>query len=373
MSNERSAHDDAPFLDAVGELGPALLKVLAAFDEVQRRLHPPELSRLRAAVAPARAFLEEALAAAGAEAPPPRLEEFARVLLASAGHAARGLELFLADEAAADEPMAGIAAVMGALREHSRAQAVLFPLRRAATSIDRYFLEAGAESRSATLAEAPGTPGRSGLFNANNDPEQRGGFSFFAPEDYDEARAWPLVVALHGGFGHGGDFLWTWLREARTRGWLLLAPTSRDTTWSMLGADHDAPALTSMLAYVDERWNVDARCRLLTGLSDGGTYSLLHGLAEGSGFTALAPVAGVLHPGNFSNANLERAAGVRIRWVHGALDWMFPVQLAREGARALGEAGADVELVEVDDLSHAYPREQNGPILEWAQGTAQNA
>ena len=51
------------------------------------------------------------------------------------------------------------------------------------------------------------------------------------------------------------------------------------------------------------------------------------------------------------------------------MDWMFPVAWAREGASALKEAGAEVELVEIEDLSHAYPREQNGRILDWAAET----
>ena len=31
----------------------------------------------------------------------------------------------------------------------------------------------------------------------------------------------------------------------------------------------------------------------------------------------------------------------RIYWVHGALDWMFPIHMAREGYRALKAAGAE--------------------------------
>ena len=173
-------------------------------------------------------------------------------------------------------------------------------------------------------------------------------------------------MALHGGFGHGADFIWTWLREARSRGWILLAPTSRGTTWSLMGPDVDAASLDSMLAYVRERWRVDAGRMLLTGLSDGATYTLLHGLREGSPFTALAPVSGVLHPHNFANGNVARAAGRRIRLVHGALDWMFPVDLARQAAKTLRDAGAAIEYDEAEDLSHAYPRERNGAILEWA-------
>jgi len=51
--------------------------------------------------------------------------------------------------------------------------------------------------------------------------------------------------------------------------------------------------------------------------------------------------------------------------VHGALDWMFPVQIARMGRDALQAAGARVVYREIEDLSHTYPRDENPRILEW--------
>jgi phospholipase/carboxylesterase len=51
--------------------------------------------------------------------------------------------------------------------------------------------------------------------------------------------------------------------------------------------------------------------------------------------------------------------------VHGALDWMFPVALARDAARVLREAGAELVFREIEDLSHTYPREVNAKIVEW--------
>jgi phospholipase/carboxylesterase len=370
VSDDANAESDAPFLEAAGHLAPALLGMLVVFDRIQRQLHPPRLPDLREIAAPVRDRLASALERAAALTHSAELDGVADALLKAARHAARAADLFLGGDEGAEGPEAGVATLMTAFREHCRAQAAVFPLCAIAPAFDRYFIEPGADARLRELSAAPTAPGRAGIFNASNDPDVRGGFSFFVPADYDESRAWPLVVALHGGFGHGGDFLWSWLREARTRGWLLLAPTSKGTTWSMIGSDHDAPALDSMLDYIEDRWNVDGQCRLLTGLSDGGTYALLRGLAEGSRFSALAPLAAALHPANLANGNLERASGVRIRWVHGALDWMFPLAWAREGAGALRAAGAEVELVEIADLSHAYPREQNGSILEWASEPA---
>ena len=120
-----------------------------------------------------------------------------------------------------------------------------------------------------------------------------------------------------------------------------------------------------MVEYVAERWRVDRSRVLLTGLSDGATMTLLVGLAEGSPFTHLAPVSGVLHPANFALGNLERAAGRPIQLVHGALDWLFPVELARAARDSLSEAGAALVYHEIPDLSHTYPREANDEILRW--------
>jgi phospholipase/carboxylesterase len=173
------------------------------------------------------------------------------------------------------------------------------------------------------------------------------------------------VVALHGGSGTGEDFIWTWLREARGRRFLLLAPTAVGATWSMMGPDVDAAALESMVAYVSEHWRVKKQSVLLTGLSDGATYSLLRGLVEKSPFTALAPVAGVLHPAVMAEDRLAAAKGRRIYLVHGARDWLFPVAAARVTRDVLTRAGADLTYREIDDLSHTYPREENDRILTW--------
>ena len=159
--------------------------------------------------------------------------------------------------------------------------------------------------------------------------------------------------------------MWTWLREARTRGFLLLAPTSVGPTWDLFTGAADAESLQRMVDYVASRYRVDRSKILLTGLSDGATYCLLGGLREGSPFTHLAPISGVLHPACARNGNLERASGRPIYLVHGSLDWMFPVQGAREAGDALAQAGAHLVYREIADLSHTYPREENDAILRW--------
>src|SRR5262249_31712716 len=107
---------------------------------------------------------------------------------------------------------------------------------------------------------------------------------------------------------------------------------------------------------------------LLTGMSDGATYALVCGLADGAPFTHLAPACGVLHPALLAHGGIARAAGRPIYLVHGAFDWMFPVQAARWARDTLREAGARLVYRELADLSHTYPRDENGRILDWLAG-----
>ena len=116
------------------------------------------------------------------------------------------------------------------------------------------------------------------------------------------------------------------------------------------------------------QWTVDSSRLLLTGMSDGGTFTLLSGLDAGSPFTHLAPVAASFHPLLTAMAEPERIAGLPIYLVHGALDWMFPIQTGRMANEALTMAGAKVVFREIADLAHTYPRDENGAILQWLAG-----
>ncbi|MBT8490549.1 MAG: phospholipase, partial [Deltaproteobacteria bacterium] len=247
-------------------------------------------------------------------------------------------------------------------RKICRAQEILYLLRRLFPSVNRFFLEAPIWE----WADAFDPDLRHGVAVGLNhvgmgkNPYARSTFSLYVPESYDDSQSWPLVVALHGGFGHGRDFLWTWFREARSRKFLLLAPSSQGTTWSILGVDVDLITINNMLEYMMKRWSVDSKRILLTGLSDGATYALANALDENTPFTAYAPVSGVLPP-----FDLRHVRERRIYWVHGALDWMFPVNRARQGYTDLKKADANVTLQVIEDLSHTYPREQNDRILTW--------
>jgi len=347
---------------ALAGVSAATLAGLHALEAGFRRLHPPLVPGLRQKLAPARERLAHDLEAFRATTPPEGLAPFHEELAAAASTALDALAHFLEDMPGENS----VAGVLASMEGHARAQELLYPLRLALPPLAHYFVEPAFRDRLDELDPPEPDGAGVGLHRADPDAEDaRGGFSLYVPERYRTDTAWPLVVALHGGHGNGRSFLWTWLREARGRGFLLLAPTSRGNTWALDHPADETSALEGMVDFVCERWNVDRERVLLTGLSDGATFSLLAGLAEAAPYTALAPVSGVLHPESFRLGNIARARGRRIYLVHGALDWLFPIGVARMARDTLTEAGADLTFREIEDLSHAYPREENARILSW--------
>ena len=324
----------------------------------------PALQALGQALVPFSERLAEARAALRRLDAPEGLGPLGDELETAAACVASALDAFV-------HPGAGVQGILRAFSDRCRAMEHLYPLRLALPPVNAWFVEPPFRNDLAALdanhsGEAPGGAAPPvGLLESRGSPRRSRGLPPLRAGVLRRRGDWPLVVALHGGSGDGRDFLWTWLREARGRRFLLLAPTSRGPTWSLNGPDLDADALQSMVAFVQERWRVDADRVLLTGLSDGATYSLLCGLREGAPYTHIAPLSGVLHPRNLSNGNLERAADRSIYLVHGALDWMFPVAIARAARDELERAGARLVYREIEDLSHTYAREENDAILAW--------
>jgi len=357
--------------DAIGALLGALLSTLDRVEWVQRHLFPPRAPALAERLEAHAGPLALALATLEAAEWPDDLRALRERLVTVTRQA---LELIAAfGRAAAEGEPIGL---YRALRRLAPLLEGLYPLHPLLTPVSRWFLEAD-RREDAALVEALHAGAlregglRLGVLHSRNERDDRGGVSLYVPETVEAGRPAPLVVALHGGSGHGRDFLWAWLREARTRGALLLSPTAADRTWSIMGGeDVDAPRLVAAVEEVTQLYPVDRSRVLLTGMSDGATYALLAGLAPGMPFTHLAPACGVLHPYLLAEGGIARARGRPIYLVHGALDWMFPVQTARMARQALEAAGARLVYREIEDLSHTYPRDENARILDWLAGPA---
>src|SRR5205085_9513520 len=165
----------------------------------------------------------------------------------------------------------GLIAVFRALRHVPRAHEALYPLSPVLPPISQFYLDPAVRDDAALQARLarPAREGETGIMHADNEPGSRGGFSLYVPEYYSSDRPWPLVMALHGGSGNGRAFLWSWLRDARSHGTILVAPTAKGQTWALAGPDVDTPNLMRILDLVRSQWNVDPSRLLLTGMSDG--------------------------------------------------------------------------------------------------------
>lgn len=347
-------------------LSTAVLRALDVLSAVARHLDPSLLTDLAAAVQAPLATLQ---AACPPTPNPPATDRETR--LRQAGELATGSMRELQTAAT----LGDLRGAYKALRRLSLAREALYPLAAADEAIATHFLPAAHRARpSAALVSGPGVPHPgTGVHHHANDRGTRGGHSVYVPEHYDPQRAWPLVMALHGGSGHGRDFLWSWLADARWHGAIVVAPTSSGRTWPIQDEDTDTARLQALLAEVRREWHVDATRMLLTGMSDGGTFSYLAGLQTDSPFTHLAPIASAFHPMLIEVAEASRLRGLPVFVTHGVQDWMFPVDIARQAARALAAAGADVTYAELPDLSHCYPAEMNTVLLDWLDGKGPGA
>jgi phospholipase/carboxylesterase len=349
-------HD--PEIEEAIALVPPLLRALEVLGFVSRHLYPPNFPKLVPQVGQAEQALRAVALTSGTATP----------FLSLLGDATRDTLAALEGLKSAFDG-GDIYPVYRAMRHVPRAQEALYHLVDL-PPVSRFFLQPDMrnnEELGARLAQAQAAD-NTGVHHFSNDSKSRGGFSLYVPEYYTPDTAWPLIVALHGGAGHGRSFLWSWLRDARSQGAILVSPTAIGNTWALQGEDVDTPNLLRIVDHVTENWNIDRAKMLLTGMSDGGTFSYVSGLETGSPFTHLAPISAAFHPMLAAFAEPVRLRDLPIRITHGALDWMFPIDMARNAARHLSAAGAKVSLVELADLSHCYPREQNAPIIGWLNG-----
>lgn len=353
-----------PAIETIAKLVPATLRALYALEFAARHLSPDTLSRLIEAIADRHDDVEAALVASRAIDWPERLAPVRDSLERAAAAAAEGITRLLV----APEAPQPIVAAYRALRTYAQAAEAIYPMAAHLKSVSQFFLEPAARDDTALadrLASLDPTREGVGVMHGGGPAGTRGAFSLYVPETYDASQPIPLVVAMHGGSGNGGAFLWSWVREARTRNFIVIAPTAIGSTWSLMQPEVDGSKIDRMVEEVAAQWNVDPSRQLLTGMSDGGTFSYVLGLGSKGRFTHLAPIAAAFHPMMMTFASADRVRGLPVHIVHGARDWMFPPGMAREAERMLAEAGAAVIYREIADLSHTYPRDENAAILDW--------
>jgi phospholipase/carboxylesterase len=197
-------------VDDIVAVLPPLLQSLEALGFIARHLNPPDFDRvMEAAGQPDQAL----------KAVRPRLadwpEEFAEIktALETASDAALAAFEGLRKVQLGD---GDLIAVFRALRYAPRAQEALYPLAAKLPPVNSFFVDPAFRDDTGLLTRlaAPANE-NTGIIHDHNEAGSRGGFSLYIPEYYTPDRAWPLVMALHGGSGNGRGFLWSWLRDAQ--------------------------------------------------------------------------------------------------------------------------------------------------------------
>jgi len=351
--------DEDDIVNAITDMMPVLLNTLAQLEMVQQKMHPPRYQMLAEFIAPQALQLTEATTRFDQIQFPEHLENFGQHMREACTYAERACDGLLRH----DE---GMGSVMRAMRAICRCHELIYPLTGGMTPVSHYYLEPICRQPEMIQALMNGE-GREGvgIINVNNNRDQRGGFHVYIPEYLDLKTPAPVVFCLHGGTGHGADFLWSWLREARSRGFILVSPTSQQDTWSLMGQEFDLPALLSILEFINSNWTIDQSRILMAGMSDGATYSLLAGLQENSPFTHLAPFSGVLHPDLVAGGQIQYARDRQIYLVHGHLDWMFPIETAFMAEQELRSWGANLTFRPLEDVSHSFARHELPALLDW--------
>jgi predicted esterase len=172
----------------------------------------------------------------------------------------------------------------------------------------------------------------------------------------------PLVLTLHGAGGdaEGGMALLRPLAEER--GLLLLAPSSRGTTWDAIRGAYgpDAALIDRALAKVFTAFAVDPGRVAVAGFSDGASYALGLGLANGDLLRKIVAFS----PG-FVPPRARREGKPPVFISHGDADKVLPIdRTSRRIVPELRDDGYDVTYREFPG-SHTVPSGIVREAVDW--------
>lgn len=171
----------------------------------------------------------------------------------------------------------------------------------------------------------------------------------------------PLIVLLHGAGGRGQRFLTRMMSAAGTQPAIVIAPNSVGPTWDALeraptnlldllegagplgGFGPDVVAFDRVLGQVFQHIAIDFTRIAIGGFSDGATYALALGLANGDLFSRVLALSPGFVPG------IEVTGKPAVFVAHGRADTIFPIdRCGRRVAQDLRGRGYDVRVREFD-------------------------
>lgn len=187
-------------------------------------------------------------------------------------------------------------------------------------------LDLAAAAGSARFKARPGKPTKSvkkGLQDLGLAKGKDGVLS--VPKSYKPDNPVPLIFMLHGALGRYEGYN-LFCEVAAEDGIAVVTPDSRGRTWDAVlgGFGPDIAFLDRALAHTFERVAIDPKRIALAGFSDGASYALSVGLANGDLFShVLAFSPGFMAPP-------ERIGKPRVYVTHGDKDAVLPVSASRD-------------------------------------------
>jgi predicted esterase len=187
----------------------------------------------------------------------------------------------------------------------------------------------------------------------------------YVPPDYRPDQPRPLVLLLHGAGGHAHDGLRILLHLADKENLILVAPASHAATWDIIARrayGADLALADRSLDYVFGHYAIDSAHVGIGGFSDGASYALTLGLANGDLFThVLAFSPGFIGP-------IEQRGAPAVFVSHGEQDTVLPIDACgRNIERQL--RGADYALTYREfQGGHVIPPEVAVEAVDWFIG-----
>lgn len=189
-------------------------------------------------------------------------------------------------------------------------------------------------------------------------------YGLFVPPTYDPAKAYPLVVCLHGAGFTGDSYLERWA-ERLGDAYILACPSiSMGAWWSRYGEEL---VLATMRA-VQSRYHIDPDRIYLTGMSNGGIGAWIIGMHHAPRFAAVAPMASGIDDVLFPFLRNLRQTPLYV--IHGAKDQIMPVWLSRNITNELAQLGIaytyrEHEWTHPHAGGHFFPRQELPDLVKW--------
>ena len=190
------------------------------------------------------------------------------------------------------------------------------------------------------------------------------GYTYFlyVPTTYQKSNRYPLILALHWSTGRGTDMIERWKKEAELRGYIVVAPNSKNSDyWQIPGEEKK---IFTILKDVRKDYSLDKKRTYVTGFSAGATFAYYLGLQYPTFFDAAAPYAGRL---KWIEENVKITSKKRIPFfiLNGQKDIQVGPNLAQYAHNRLRQSGHTVKLMLIPGIDHQYPDFVSIHIMDW--------